>query len=467
MGVSRHIQPLRRLSLGGASRLAARAGALLLLLGLAVASRRARSARPGREGRHDDPDRFARHHARDRGPDDRRDPCFRLVVSRLQHTSDATCRSSPIPAASSSSSGPFRCSMIMLLGGVIWIGSHDLDPAKPLGIEDAAARDPGRLTGLEVAVHLPEPAHRERQPAGGSRRRADPLLLTSASVMNAFFIPQLGSMIYTMNGMATQLNLQADAPGEFLGLSSHFSGDGFSDMHFDVQAVPADSSRLGRRDAQRHRPDARCREAIGDSRKQSLNVAPFTYRAVEPRCSRRSSHRQLPPGPGPDRARTGARAISARVSERRDSMLGKLTWSAIPFDQPIPLSRPALVGFGDHRRRSPGSRSRAGCPICGASGSPASITSGSASCTCLLAMVMLLRGFTDAIMMRSQQALAFRSPGLSAARALRPDLLGARHDDDLLRRHAVRDRADELRHAAAARRPRRGVSRRSTRSASG
>ena len=56
--------------------------------------------------------------------------------------------------------------------------------------------------------------------------------LTSASVMNAFFVPQLGSMIYTMNGMATQLNLQADAPGTFRGLSSHFSGDGFSGHAF-------------------------------------------------------------------------------------------------------------------------------------------------------------------------------------------------------------------------------------------
>jgi len=42
--------------------------------------------------------------------------------------------------------------------------------------------------------------------------------------MNAFFIPQLGSMIYTMNGMTTQLNLQADAPGSFPGLSSQYSG---------------------------------------------------------------------------------------------------------------------------------------------------------------------------------------------------------------------------------------------------
>src|SRR5262249_25462530 len=62
--------------------------------------------------------------------------------------------------------------------------------------------------------------------------------LTSASVMNAFFVPKLGSMIYTMNGMATQLYLNADEPGTFLGMSSHFSGDGFADMEFKVEALP-------------------------------------------------------------------------------------------------------------------------------------------------------------------------------------------------------------------------------------
>ena len=63
--------------------------------------------------------------------------------------------------------------------------------------------------------------------------------LTSASVMNTFFVPQLGSMIYTMNGMTTHLHLLADEPGTFHGLSGHFSGDGFSDMHFPVRALPA------------------------------------------------------------------------------------------------------------------------------------------------------------------------------------------------------------------------------------
>ena len=56
--------------------------------------------------------------------------------------------------------------------------------------------------------------------------------------MNSFFVPQLGSQIYTMPGMTTQLNLLADRPGDYPGLSANFSGDGFSDMRFLVHAVP-------------------------------------------------------------------------------------------------------------------------------------------------------------------------------------------------------------------------------------
>lgn len=63
------------------------------------------------------------------------------------------------------------------------------------------------------------------------------LRLTSATVMNSFFVPQLGSRIYTMAGMENQLYLQADWPGVFPGLSTHFSGDGFADMKLDVRAA--------------------------------------------------------------------------------------------------------------------------------------------------------------------------------------------------------------------------------------
>ena len=64
-------------------------------------------------------------------------------------------------------------------------------------------------------------------------------MLTSSSVLNAFWVPQLGSQIATMPGMTTHLNLLAEHAGDYPGLSSNFSGDGFSDMRFVVHAVPA------------------------------------------------------------------------------------------------------------------------------------------------------------------------------------------------------------------------------------
>src|SRR6201991_680208 len=126
---------------------------------------------------------------------------------------------------------------IILLGGVAWIGSHQLDPARPV---------PGTGQGVTIQVVSLDwkwlfiyPDQRIASvnsltvPVGAPLQ----LELTSSSVMNAFFIPQLGSMIYTMNGMVTRLELRADQVGDYQGLSSHFSGEGFPDMLFDVHVV--------------------------------------------------------------------------------------------------------------------------------------------------------------------------------------------------------------------------------------
>jgi cytochrome o ubiquinol oxidase subunit 1 len=91
-------------------------------------------------------------------------------------------------------------------------------------------------------------------------------------------------------------------------------------------------------------------------------------------------------------------------------MFGKLSWSAIPFDQPIPLVTGAVVlvviatvliwvivsGYLPYLWRewvTSVDHKRIGVMYT------------------LLACVMLLRGFADAIMMRAQQALAFQSNG--------------------------------------------------------
>jgi cytochrome o ubiquinol oxidase subunit 2 len=128
--------------------------------------------------------------------------------------------------------------IVILLGGVTWIGSHQLDPrapitadAKPLPV-DVVALDWKWLfiypdQGIASVNQLVIPANTPVK-----------FRLTSASVMNSFFVPQLGSQIYAMGGMTTHLNLLADNPGEYRGIAANFSGDGFSDMRFVVKAVP-------------------------------------------------------------------------------------------------------------------------------------------------------------------------------------------------------------------------------------
>lgn len=58
--------------------------------------------------------------------------------------------------------------------------------------------------------------------------------ITSNTVMNSFFIPKLGSQIYAMSGMQTKLYLIANDTGIFNGISSNFSGKGFSTMQFQT-----------------------------------------------------------------------------------------------------------------------------------------------------------------------------------------------------------------------------------------
>jgi cytochrome o ubiquinol oxidase subunit 2 len=127
---------------------------------------------------------------------------------------------------------------IMLLGGITWIGSHQLEPSKPL--ESKVPPVTVQVVSLDwkwLFIYPDQGIATVNQlvvPAGTPIS----FQLTSATVWNAFFIPQMGSMIYTMPNMTTRLNLQADRPGVFKGLSSHFSGDGFPGMEFNVYSVP-------------------------------------------------------------------------------------------------------------------------------------------------------------------------------------------------------------------------------------
>jgi cytochrome o ubiquinol oxidase subunit 2 len=116
--------------------------------------------------------------------------------------------------------------------------------------------------------------------------------------MTAFFVPQLGSMIYTMNRMRTQLNLLADEPGTFRGLATQISGDGFADMHFAVEAKSSEDfyAWLGQA---RGTGDELTPERYIELSKQSVVPAPFTFRAVDDGLFGKILDQTLPPGPGP------------------------------------------------------------------------------------------------------------------------------------------------------------------------
>ncbi|WP_379971241.1 cytochrome aa3 quinol oxidase subunit II [Ectobacillus sp. sgz5001026] len=78
--------------------------------------------------------------------------------------------------------------------------------------------------------------------------------LTSVGPMNAFWIPDLGGMKYTMNGMVMDLYLQADNPGEYLGRSSNFSGKDFTSMEFQVVSQSKDDYQKWVKDVQQTAP---------------------------------------------------------------------------------------------------------------------------------------------------------------------------------------------------------------------
>jgi cytochrome o ubiquinol oxidase subunit 2 len=194
--------------------------------------------------------------------------------------------------------------VILFLSGVIWIGAHELDPFQPIEPQTKPTEvdvvsldwkwlfiypDAGIASVNALTVPAGVPVH---------------FRLTSATVMNAFFVPQLGSMIATMDGMITQLYLKADQPGDFYGESAQYSGDGFSDMHFVLHAVPADAFAQWVAGARAKGPPLD-RAGYLALLQESQNNTPFTYRSVAPNLFDAIVRQQLPAGPGPQKGSGG------------------------------------------------------------------------------------------------------------------------------------------------------------------
>lgn len=134
----------------------------------------------------------------------------------------------------------FPCLIITVLSLITWYKTWDLDPFKPLvspvkpiHIQVVALQWKWLFIYPEEKIatlnHIQFPT-------------ATPLNfeITSDAPMNAFWIPELGGMIYAMPGMNSKLHLIADTEGNFDGSSAHLSGTGFADMKFIAKSTSAE-----------------------------------------------------------------------------------------------------------------------------------------------------------------------------------------------------------------------------------
>ncbi|WP_243041234.1 ubiquinol oxidase subunit II [Dyella sedimenti] len=173
------------------------------------------------------------------------------------------------------------CVIVAFLAVLIWRSTHSLDPYRPLASDVPSVRvqvvalnwkwlfiypDYGIATVNELVIPARTPIDFE---------------LTADSIMNSFFIPRLGSQVYAMAGMQTQLHLVADQPGTYLGQSSAYSGSGFSDMHFQARAIGDADFRQWIEQAKAS-PLKLSRDAYRSLAEPSHGYEPTEYAAVDP-----------------------------------------------------------------------------------------------------------------------------------------------------------------------------------------
>jgi len=136
--------------------------------------------------------------------------------------------------------------IIIALGALTWIGTHKLDPYRPLERIDANRLLPADVKPLEVQVVAmdwkwlflyPEQGIATVNEVAAPVDRPIVFKLTATSTMNVFYIPDLVGMIYTMPGMQTELNAIINREGVFKGLAAHHSGPGFSGMTFKFHGL--------------------------------------------------------------------------------------------------------------------------------------------------------------------------------------------------------------------------------------
>ncbi|GJE29274.1 ubiquinol oxidase subunit II [Methylobacterium organophilum] len=136
--------------------------------------------------------------------------------------------------------------IIIALGALTWISTHTLDPYRPLSRIEAGKPVPAGVKPLTVEVVALDWKWLFFYPDQGIatvNELAAPVdvpitfKITSASIMNSFFIPALAGQVYAMAGMETKLHAVINKAGVYEGFSANYSGSGFSRMNFKFHGL--------------------------------------------------------------------------------------------------------------------------------------------------------------------------------------------------------------------------------------
>ncbi|MDA3913166.1 ubiquinol oxidase subunit II [Oleiagrimonas sp.] len=131
--------------------------------------------------------------------------------------------------------------IVAILGFFVWHDSHKLDPYKPIVSKQAPLRVEVIGYDWKWLFIYPDQGIASIGTLAMPVGRPVSLHITSATVMQSLFIPALGSQIYAMGGMVSQLNLEASKPGKSLGENTMYNGNGFHQQKFTALAMsPAD-----------------------------------------------------------------------------------------------------------------------------------------------------------------------------------------------------------------------------------
>lgn len=132
------------------------------------------------------------------------------------------------------------CAIIAVLALLTWKTSHSLDPHKPLESDVALIEIQAVALDWKWLFIYPEQGIASVNEVAFPVDTPVRFRVSSGSVMNAFFIPHLGSQIYAMAGMDNDVHLIADEVGSYPGRSTNYSGAGFSGMTFEAKVTTPD-----------------------------------------------------------------------------------------------------------------------------------------------------------------------------------------------------------------------------------